>query len=99
MVLGGRKAHYPDIYDFVSRLATEAGFELEVKGEEVSSSNTVVADRIYAEGVRIYEYLQSLAPDALDESPEAQMVRSHFTESPKDAPVSQLWAYRKHRWH
>ena len=98
MVLGGKGGPYPDVYEYVNRLAESAGFRLEVAGELVSSANTVVSDRIYAEGIKVYEYLQRLAPDVAEEVLEVQMVRSHFTEKRQAAPSSQLWAYRKHRW-
>jgi len=98
MVLGGKGGRYPEVYEYVDRLAKPAGFELEVAGEHVSSADTVVADRIYAEGVKVHAYLQSLAPDAAEGTQEARRVRLHFTESRQAAPSSQLWAYRKHRW-
>ena len=97
MVLGGKGGLYPEVYEYVDRLAKPAGFELEVAGKQVSSADTAIADRIYAEGVKVYAHLQSLAPDAAEETQEARRVRSHFTESRQAAPSSQLWAYRKHR--
>ncbi len=98
MVLGGKKEPYPEVYAYVDRLAKPAGFELQVAGEQVSSANPVVADRIYAEGVKVYEHLQSLAPDAAVENKEAQRVQLHFTKGRQAATPSQLWAYRKHQW-
>ncbi len=98
MVLGGKGEPYPGVYEYVDRLARPAGFRLEVAGEEVSSADTVVADRVYAEGVKAYTRLHNLAPDAAEETPEARRVRSHFTQSREPAPSSHLRAYRKHRW-
>ena len=98
MVLGGKRGPYPGVYKYVDHLAKAAGFELEVAGTEVSSADTVVADRVYAEGVKIFAHLQSLAPDAAGETQETRRVRSHFAESRQAAPSSQLWAYRKHRF-
>jgi hypothetical protein len=92
MVLGGKEKSYPDVYGYVDHLAKPAGFELEVAGEHVSSADSVVANRIYAEGAKICARLQSLTPDT---SEETQRVRSHFTESRQAAPSSHLWAYRK----
>lgn len=98
MVLGSKGKPYHEVYEYVDRLAKPAGFELEVAGKQVLSADTVVADRIYAEGVKVYAHLQSLAPDAAEETQEARRVRSHFTESPQAPHPSQFWAYRKHRW-
>lgn len=98
MVLGGKRGPYPQVYEYVDRLAKPAGFQLEVAEEEVSSADTVVGDRIYAEGVKVYAHLQRLAPNAAEETREARVVRSHFTGSRQAAASSQLWTYRKHRW-
>ena len=98
MVLGGKRGPYPEVYAYVDRLAKSAGFEIEVAEKQVSSVGTIVAGRIYAEGVKVYEHLQSLAPDAAEETREARRVRAHFTESRQAASSSQVWAYRKHRW-
>jgi hypothetical protein len=99
MVLGGKGGPYPEVYEYVDRLAKPAGFELEVAGQQVSSADTIVADRIYDEGVKVYAHLQSLAPDAPEETTqETRRVRCHFTQLRQPAPASQLWAYRKYRW-
>lgn len=98
MVLGGKKEPYPEIYEYVNRLVKPAGFQLVIAGEEISSANTIVADRIYEEGVKFFEYLQELAPDGAAETQEARKVQSHFAKSRQVAPSSQLWAYRKYQW-
>jgi hypothetical protein len=98
MVLGGKKEPYPEIYEYVNRLVKPAGFQLVVAGEQISSANTIVADRIYEEGVKFFKHLQELAPDAAAETQETRRVKSHFTKSRQGAPSSQLWAYRKYQW-
>lgn len=98
MVLGGKREPYPEVYQYVDHLARKAGFVLEVAGREVSSADSVVADRIFAEGAKVYRLLQSLAPGAAEEFGDTMRVRSHFTGSRQAAPSSQVWAYRKHRW-
>jgi hypothetical protein len=94
MVLGGRGRPYPTIYERVDHLAKTAGFQLTMKEEEVSSADTDVAERVFTEGAKVYALLQALAPDA---SEHTEVVRNHFTLQRQDAPVSQLWAYRKYR--
>jgi hypothetical protein len=94
MVLGGRRGLYPHVYEYIARLASSAGFQLKVAGENVSSAETAVADKVYAEGKKVYELLQSLEPSVAEETRE---VRSHFANTPQAAPSSLLWAYRKYR--
>ncbi len=92
-VIGGKRGPYPEIYEYVDRLAKPAGFQLEVAGSEVSSEGSTVAEGVYAEGERLYRHLQSLARNEDDET---RVVREHFEGSRQAAPSSQLWAYRKH---
>lgn len=98
MLLGGKQNPYPQVYEYVDRLARASGFRLKIKGKRVSSSDTPVADRIFTEGARIYEHLQGLAPKAADETAEARMVQSHYAGSRQAAPSSLLWVYRRYRW-
>lgn len=93
LLIGGKEGPYPGIYEYVDRLAKPAGFQLVLSGEEVSSAETKVADRIFVEGAQVYSRLQCLAPNCADET---ASIRSHFTDSRQPAPVSQIWAYRKY---
>jgi hypothetical protein len=97
MVLGGKKAPYPDIYNFVDRLAKPAGFELEIERENVSSARTVVSNQIYEERVKVYEYLLNLTFGEAVEDHETQKEQFDFINSLQSTGVSQLRAYRKPR--
>ena len=85
VVLGGKGKSYSQVYEYVDRLAKPAGFHLKIAGDEVSSADTVVADRVYEEGLRFYERLRSLA---LNEDDQTRKVRLHFEGSRKVARSS-----------
>jgi hypothetical protein len=97
MVLGGNGGPYPDVYGYMDGLAKAAGFEPEIEGVRVSSSDTEVGERVYEEGLKVFALLETLAPGGVDDSAEVRRVRSHFTDSRSPARSSQLWAYRKHK--
>ena len=98
LVIGGKGGAFPEIYCFVNDLAKSAGFELKISEQQVSSVNTAVSDLVFNEGVKIYEYLLSLAPNGPDLTHETQMIQDHFTRTRKATPSSQLWVYRKYKW-
>lgn len=97
VVLGGKGGQYPNIYQHLSSLAVPAGFRLQVCGENVSSSETAVANKVYEVGQQVYQHLQSLAPLVADCAEDIARVRAHFTTSRESAPISQFWAYKKYR--
>lgn len=94
LVLGGKGGSYPEIYNSVDRLAVTAGFQLKVESHFVSSSDSEVSDRVYEEGRRFYEFLKKLAPNECNNK-EIRAIKAHFEKSPRSAPSSQVWAYRK----
>jgi len=96
IVIGGKGRQYPEIYEYMNSLARNAAFKLELGGEVVSSADTVVADRVYAEGVKMYTLLSGLAPSVADENECTREVKLHFTESRRTPASSQVWAYRKY---
>lgn len=92
LLIGGKGGPYPEIYEYVNRLAKPAGFQLVMAGEEISSAETEVADQIFVEGAKVYSRLQDLSPNCAGNT---KLVRAHFTGLRQPAPVSQLWVYRK----
>ena len=99
LILGGSGEPYPDIYRFVDQLAKPAGFELKVKGEEVSASVSEVADRAYEEGQWFYKkHLKDLIPYEGNSSESTRRVCKHFEEVREPAPRSRVWAYRKYHF-
>ena len=95
IVLGGKEEEYPQIYRCVDRLARPAGFQLMgISGDEVSSADSVLGERIFEEGRLIYEYLQCLAPNSDDST---KPVRSYFEKSRSSGSSgSKLQVYRKY---
>jgi hypothetical protein len=93
MLIGGKGGSYPEIYEYINRLATTAGFQLKLKAEAVSSDSTEVAGRAFTESAQEYSRLQSLAPHSAGHT---EPVRRCFADGAKRAPSSQIWAYRKY---
>lgn len=95
VVLGAKEGEYPQVYEYLDRIAKRSGFRLRIEGYEVSSSASSVADRVYEEGKRVYDYLEALcANENRDEI--TRRVRRHFEESRESYPSSKVWAYRKY---
>ena len=94
LVLGGKRGSYPEIYNSVDRLAVTAGFQLKVEGYSVSYACSEVSDRVYKEGQQFYEFLKKLAPNEFNKE-KIRNIKAHFEETPRSAPSSQVWAYRK----
>ncbi len=94
VVLGGKGGKYPQICDWVDQIAKPAGFEKKViAGGEVTVKNSIMEERIYEEGQRIYKYLQELAPNSDDATGQ---VRTHFEKSRSSSVSSKLQVYRKY---
>ena len=97
LILGGSGEPYPGIYRFVDELAKPAGFELKVRGEEVSTWVSEVADRVYEEGQWFYRLLKGLIPYEGDDKL-TRKVCKRFEEAPEQVPRSRVWAYRKYHF-
>ena len=96
VVIGGKGEKYCRVYECVGQLAESAGFERKtLKDDIVSSAKSVVSDRVYEEGQRIYNYLQELAPN---EDQNIQAAHSHFQGSDILTSYSKLQVYRKYSW-
>ena len=97
LILGGSGEPYPGIYRFVDELAKLAGFELKVRGGEVSTSVSEVADRVYEEGQWFYRLLKGLIPYEGDDKL-TRKVCKRFEEVSEHASRSRVWAYRKYHF-
>ena len=96
LVLGGKGGPYPKVYEYTDRLAKPAGFEIEIHGATVSCTGSEVADRVYAEGRLLYEFLQGLSQNEDDAT---KRVREEFEgQAPFKFPSSEIRVYRKHRY-
>ena len=104
LVIGGKGKPYPDVYDRLDKLARPAGFQQTISGEEVSSSNSAFAGRIYKEQQQIYDHIHNLTPNKDAEISESrklrklrQEIRDYYEASRSYAHRSQIRAYRKYR--
>ena len=93
LVLGGKEKQYPEIYEGVDRIAGRCGFQLTVKGETVSCSNSDVAGQVSTERQEFYQFLQNL--DYNNEDDTRDVRRACEGDEPDEHPCSEIHAYRK----
>ena len=93
LVLGGKRGPYPEVYEYMNRLAEPSGFKLKVSNESVSCKGSGVENRVYEEGSLIYQHLQGLSEN---NDVGTRKIRAYFErESRPSFPSSEIRVYRK----
>lgn len=94
LLLGGRGGHYCDVYEYVDHIAKGAGFQLKLREETVSCKGHELADRVYEEGRKFYDFLQTLSRNREQAT---KTVRIHFEKDHRARfSSSEVRAYRKY---